>query len=245
MAFFLPFRSKNYMRILYILSFCLVVQKTVYSQNEPKVKSVNQVVYNALVSNKFEMGKTQFGELNAEDICIAIYKDRTMDSSENRLLNMFIGYDKKFIVEPSVQNPSYPQLVFENAIHPAAKKVFSWFKTRATLTTPEDTLANLLFFDKGYVASPVFVKYVNGDAVAYKQVQAAFYEYLKYYAKFSSPSDEYALLRDKIGGLYFLFSMESRDNFKKTMVCLHSVAEQLNKDAGNKFPSNLYKWILN
>lgn len=233
------------MRLFYLLFFSLVSQMAIFAQNEPKVKSVNQTVYNALVSNKFEMGKTQFGELNAEDICIAIYKDRTIDSAENRLLNMFIGYDKKFIVEPAVQNPKYPQLIFENAIHPAAKKVFSWFKSRAILTSPADTLANLLFFDNGYAASPIFVKYVNGDAAAYKNAQAAFYEYLKYYARFSSPSDEYALLRDKIGGLYFLFSMESKDNFKKVMICLHAVAEQLNKDAGNKFPPNLYKWILN
>ena len=223
---------------LLFLSFCG------FSQNEPRIKNMNQTTYNALVKVKLGLGLNPVGQINAEEICRAMYKDRKLDSAEAKLVELFGTYDAKFYVEPKVKNAKFPQVFFNNSAPKPTKEVFLWFGNRMKLKEPTDTLANKLFFDEGNTVPNDLIKLINGSGNDYKIAQAAIYQYLKYYLQFSNKTEKFALFRDKIGSLFFAFSVLPSKDFKSAMVLTHQVADTLNKENGNKIPLDIYDWIL-
>lgn len=215
-----------------------------YAQNEPRIKEMNQSTYNALVKVKVGLGLNPLGQINAEEICRAMFKDRKLDSAEAKLVELFGTYDAKFYVEPKVTNKKYPQVFFNNSAPKLTKDVFLWFGGRMKLKEPADTLANKLFFDEGNTVANDLISLINGSGNNYKIAQSAIYQYLKYYLQFSNKTEKFALFRDKIGSLFFTFSQLSSKDFKAAMILTHQVADTLNKENGNKIPTDIYDWIL-
>lgn len=232
------------MRLIFFLCLILGLESLSFGQNEPRIKMMNQITYNALVKVKVGLGLNPLGQLNAEEICRAMYKDRKLDSSEAKLVELFSTYEGKFYVEPLVKNPKFPQIFFNKSAPKPTMDVFAWFGKRMAMKQGADTLCNKLFFDDGNTIATDLTKLINGSVDESKVAQNAIYEYLKYYLQFSNKAEKYALFRDKIGSLFFSFSQLPKKDFNRAMQVCFQMADKLNKENGGRVPLEIYDWVL-